>query len=79
MRHQLESMELFRALAAEQRKTVLMVLHDSLWASRYCDHALLIYARGEILAGSSSAVLARENLEALYGCSLEAFDFVNSE
>jgi iron complex transport system ATP-binding protein len=42
LRHQLETMHLFRSLATERRRTVLMILHDGLWAARYCDYALLM-------------------------------------
>jgi iron complex transport system ATP-binding protein len=71
LRHQIEMMELFRRLAGEQKKTILMVLHDSLWAGRYCDSALLLHEGGRVAMGAASEVLRRDNLEALYGCSLE--------
>ena len=73
LRHQIEMMELFRRLAGEQKKTILMVLHDSLWAGRYCDSALLLFEGGRVVMGAAPEVLRRDNLEALYGCSLEPF------
>ena len=68
--HQAEALRLFRRLAAEQGKAVLMVLHETLWAGRFCDHALLLYDNGEIASGSASELLTGENLERLYQCGL---------
>ena len=68
--HQAEVLRLFRRLAAEQGKAVLMVLHETLWAGRFCDHALLLYDNGEIASGTAAELLTRENLERLYQCGL---------
>lgn len=73
LRHQLEAMALFRGLATQRGYAVVMVLHDTLWASRYCDHVLLLYDEGRALAGPTGELLTRDNLEALYQCSLEEF------
>lgn len=73
LRHQLETMALFRELATRGGLAVAMVLHDTLWASRYCDHVLLLYEGGRALAGPTWELLTRENLEALYQCVLEEF------
>ena len=69
--HQAEALRLFRRLAAEQGKAVLMVLHETLWAGRFCDHALLLYDNGEIASGSAAELLTGENLERLYQCGLQ--------
>ena len=68
--HQAEALRLFRRLATEEGKTVLMVLHETLWAGRFCDYALLLYDNGEIASGSASELLTGENLERLYQCGL---------
>ena len=68
--HQAEALRLFRHLAAAEGKTVLMVLHETLWAGRFCDHVLLLYDNGEIASGSAAELLTEANLERLYQCRL---------
>ncbi len=70
--HQATTMKLLRDLAVTQRKTVVMVLHDTLWASRYCDKVLLLYEDGSALAGEAKDLLVKGNLEELYGCKMQA-------
>ncbi|TCV85883.1 ABC transporter ATP-binding protein [Sulfurirhabdus autotrophica] len=70
--HQATAMKLLRDLAATQRKTVVMVLHDTLWASRYCDNVLLLYENGNALSGAAKDLLSKDNLEELYGCKMQA-------
>ncbi len=75
LRHQLAVLQLFRALAIEQRKTVIMVLHDSLWASRFCDHALMLYDNGNCRFGAAQTLITKNNLAQLYSCSMDSFEF----
>ena len=70
LRHQLSTMTLFKELAL-QGSAVMMVLHDITWASRYCDHVLMLFDNGRTLAGGTEEILSRSNLETLYQCSLE--------
>ena len=72
--HQLAVMRLFRQLAHDQGKTVVMVLHDISWASRYCDHALLIYDKGKISSGETAFLVTRESMENLYQCRLQTIE-----
>jgi iron complex transport system ATP-binding protein len=72
LRHQLGVMQLFRELG-RQGNTVMMVLHDIGWARRFCDHVLMIFDEGHIIAGTAEDLLNRENLEALYQCSMDEF------
>lgn len=76
LRHQAQTMELFRDLARSANRAayraVVMVLHEPWWAARYCSHALLLFDDGTAMAGEASAVLTRDNLEKLYGCPLIA-------
>ena len=44
----------------------LFVLHDVNLATRYCDHALLIYDNGTTRQGTCSEVLTESNLSELY-------------
>ncbi|HKY02075.1 MAG TPA: ABC transporter ATP-binding protein [Burkholderiales bacterium] len=69
--HQLLVMEHFAQLTRLDR-SVLMSLHEPLWAASYCADALLLYDAGRFRLGSAREVLTIENLEALYGCRLES-------
>ena len=72
LRHQLLAMMLFKELTA-QGSTVMIVLHDITWVSRYCDHVLMLFENGRVLAGSVGELLTRDILEELYQCSLDEF------
>ena len=65
--HQLEVLELIRALADERDLVVLMATHDLSLASRYCDRILLLDAGRIGAAGTSREVLTPENLRRVYG------------
>jgi iron complex transport system ATP-binding protein len=67
--HQLTTLALFHELA-RQGRTVVMVLHDISWASRFCDHILMLFENGSVIAGPTAEVLNRINLEALYRCAM---------
>lgn len=73
LRHQTAALTLFRRLALECGKAVMMVLHDTLWPGRFCSHALLIHDDGTARAGPAQEVLDRDGLERLYGCRLQEF------
>jgi len=73
LRHQALAVALFRRLAREEARAVVMVLHDAVWPGRACSHALLIFEGGSTLAGAARDVLTRGNLERLYGCPLQEF------
>ena len=73
LRHQLQTMNLLRELAAKRGKAVLMVLHDMLWVARYCDQVLLLHDQGQTVTGATASVLTRENLETLYQCGLREY------
>ena len=68
VRHQHRVMASLGELAYNQQKAVIIVLHDPLWAGRYCDHVLLLYEGGEAEWGSSNKVLTAANLHRLYQC-----------
>ena len=70
LRHQLAVMKLFQELAGQGR-AVVMVLHDIGWASRFCDHVLMLFDNGRTIAGTAAQVLNRTNLEALYRCNMD--------
>ncbi len=72
LRPQLLVMTLFRELAV-QGGAVMMALYDIIWASRYCDHVLMLFNNGCAIAGSAEEILSHSNLEALYQCNLGEF------
>ena len=55
----LATMALFQELA-RQGKAVVMVLHDIGWASRFCDHVLMLFDDGRTIAGPTAEVLNRD-------------------
>jgi len=69
LRHQAQTMQVFSRLK-EQGCTLMMVLHDTLWAQRCCDHVLMLFADGHALHGPAQELLTRVHLEALYQCPL---------
>ena len=72
LRYQLQMLEVVTALARDKRKNhgVVMVLHDVLWPTRVCTHALLLDGAGGARAGEARGVLTQKNLETLFGCAL---------
>ena len=69
LRHQAQTMQVFSRLK-EQGCALMMVLHDTLWAQRCCDHVLMQFADGHVLHGTAQELLTRAHLEALYQCPL---------
>lgn len=69
--HQIETMKCFSQLARGQGRLVVMVLHDISWASRYCDHAILMFGEGRTSCGSTADQLDLRNLEDLYQCRIK--------
>jgi iron complex transport system ATP-binding protein len=69
--HQLHLLDRLTAIAREERKALIMVLHDVNLAVRYCDHVLLL-DRGSALAGAAAELLTAERLTALYGVALRS-------
>jgi iron complex transport system ATP-binding protein len=69
VKHQVQTLTLLQQLAGEGARAVAIVLHDALWAGRYCTHALLLHDGGETMEGPARELLNRGNLERLYGCA----------
>ena len=65
---------LLERLAAEARAgaVVIMVLHDLVFAGRYCDHFLLLHGDGRSESGARGRVFDADRLGALYGFPVEA-------
>jgi iron complex transport system ATP-binding protein len=67
VRHQLEVMELIQSIAREQRKCVLIVVHDLNLAARFADQILMLKGGEVFAAGTVQQVLTTENIKAVYG------------
>ncbi len=74
LRHQIQILDVLAAPArdAKHGRGVVVVLHDVLWPARVCTHALLLDGAGGAIAGVAREVLTQKNLEALFGCALQA-------
>ena len=66
LHHQIELLKLLSHQAKEQKKTLVMVLHDLNLAARFADHCLLLYGDGNVCAGPCDSVLETSTLERLY-------------
>ena len=67
VRHQLEVMELVQGIALQQKKCVLMVVHDLNLAARYADKILMLKDGEVFAAGTPQDVLVPKNIKAVYG------------
>lgn len=67
--HQLQTMQLLRDYASEERAAVV-VMHDLSLAARYC-HRLVLMHEGKLVAtGEPAAVLSHRNIADVYGVSV---------
>ncbi|MGI6878640.1 ABC transporter ATP-binding protein [Microbacterium sp. gxy059] len=65
--HQLEVLELVRALNRDDGRTIVLVLHDLAQAARYADH-LVVMSDGRVAAtGEPAAVLTEELVADVFG------------
>ena len=73
LRYQMQMLDLVTAPARDDKAGhgIIMVLHDVLWPTRACTHALLLDGVGGNRTGVASEVLTQKNLEALFGCALQ--------
>lgn len=65
--HQFEIMELLRDIREEEKKTILIVVHDLNLALRYCPQTILLHEGKVFEKGNTSDVLTPENIGALFG------------
>src|SRR5262249_57557523 len=64
--HQLQVMELLRAIAGKGR-SVIVVLHDLALAMRFCDRLVLLAGGGILAEGSPAQVLTDAHFSPAYG------------
>ncbi|MGG7519120.1 ABC transporter ATP-binding protein [Allorhizobium undicola] len=65
--HQLEVLNLLRALNRRQRNTVVAVLHDLNQACRYADHIVAMRAGKIIRQGAPADIMTAELVQAVFG------------
>lgn len=66
MAHQLEVLELLARLNREERRTILMVLHDLNNAARYSHHVIALSKGGVFVAGPPREVVSPELLREVF-------------
>ncbi|MGH8672663.1 MAG: ABC transporter ATP-binding protein [Burkholderiales bacterium] len=71
LRRQTQVMALLKDLALRAGHTVIVVLHEALWASRYCDRAVILFGDGRVSCGPGAELLTRESLSELYQCGIQ--------
>lgn len=71
---QVRLLELVRSKVAGNARAAIMTLHDVNLASRFCDHALMLFGNGEYAAGPIESMLTESLLSRLYCQSLKAVD-----
>lgn len=74
IKHQHQLLELFSRKARDENNAVIMVLHDINLAARYCDHAILMYAGGQIETGTNQDMFNEEKLSKVFGHPIEQIE-----
>lgn len=72
--HQVALLERLAGEARDRHATVVMALHDLLFAARYCNRFLLLFGDGRCSIGSAEEVFNTELLGELYGFPLTPVD-----
>jgi iron complex transport system ATP-binding protein len=72
--HQVALLERLSIEARNGGAIVVMVLHDLLFAARYCNRFLLLFADARFSVGPADAALTAEHLGELYGFPLARVD-----
>lgn len=65
--HQVAVLERLSNEARNRGAIVIMVLHDLVFAARYCSRFLLLFGNGRFKAGTADEALTAAHLEELYG------------
>ena len=66
MAHQLEVLELLKRLNEQEKRTIVMVLHDLNQAARFSDHIIAMSAGGLIASGKPEEILTPEVLKKVF-------------
>ena len=70
LKHQLQTMQVLRNFATDNR-TCLVVLHDLSLAARFCDRLYLMHEAEIVAEGSPTEVLTEANLKTVYGVEVK--------
>ena len=65
--HQLEVLELLAKLNEENKKTIVMVVHDPNHASQYAQHVVCLSGGNLLREGTPAEIFTEENVEELFG------------
>lgn len=65
--HALDALDLFRELAHEQRKGVIVTLHDLSLAARFADRVVMLHQGQVVVDGAPAKALTPETLAQVYG------------
>lgn len=65
--HQFEILDLLRSISREERKTVLIVLHDLNMAMQYCEKLLLLHGGHVLYKGPIGDGLTQQNIATAFG------------
>jgi iron complex transport system ATP-binding protein len=71
IKYQIEVMEIIKKLVKEQNKAAVISLHDLNLAASYADKVVMLSNGMVFAAGSPEVVLTCENLEKVYGVSVQ--------
>ncbi|SDN28289.1 iron complex transport system ATP-binding protein [Psychrobacillus sp. OK028] len=71
MAHQLEVLELLQQLNKEEKRTIVMVLHDLNQAARFADYIVALKAGHIVKAGSCEEVITKEVLRGVFNIDAE--------
>lgn len=70
--HQIAVLDQISNESQRRNAASVIVLHDLVFASRYCDQMLLLFGDGNYLSGRRDEMLTEDNLRKLYGFPVEA-------
>lgn len=69
--HQFEIMSLLKEINRNERKTILIVVHDLNLALHYCPNSLLLHDKSLLFHGNTNEALTPENIRTAFGVSAE--------
>lgn len=72
--HQFEIMDLLRTINLEQRKTILLVIHDLNLALQYCQQLILIHNHKRYYQGPIEQGLTPDNIRTVFGVDAKIED-----
>lgn len=78
MRHQINVLNHFHALANKQKAGIIMSLHNIHLAAHFCQKILMLFGNGNFLYGETRALLNEKILADLYQCPLHLFQHESS-